>query len=34
LLVAAAFSGFRGSMDIEIIERAATAAGLATVART
>jgi hypothetical protein len=32
-LVAAAFSGFRGVMDIEIIERAAVAAGLATVKR-
>lgn len=31
--VAAAFSGFRGVMDIEIIERAALAAGLVTVAR-
>jgi glc operon protein GlcG len=29
--VAAAFSGFRGIMDIEIIERAAVAAGLTTV---
>jgi glc operon protein GlcG len=34
LLVAAAFSGFRGIMDIEIIERAATAVGLVTVARS
>jgi hypothetical protein len=33
-LVAAAFSGFRGVMDIEIIERAAIAVGLTTVART
>lgn len=32
-LVAAAFSGFRGVMDIEIIERAAAAAGLAIVPR-
>ena len=33
LLLAAAFSGFRGIMDIEIIERAAVTAGLATVPR-
>ena len=33
-LIAAAFSGFRGVMDIEIIERAAIAVGLTTVART
>ena len=31
--MAAAFSGFRGTMDIEIIERAAVAVGLATVKR-
>ncbi len=31
--IAAAFSGFRGTMDIEIIERAAVAVGLSTVKR-